>query len=103
MSKRKKPVFNLDPEEQELSDSFDRGEWQSVKNLDKEITKAKRAAKNYLHKNTKVNVEISNSDLDQIKRQAAYEGLSYQTFIASILHKYAAGHLQQAGSTRKNA
>jgi predicted DNA binding CopG/RHH family protein len=36
---------------------------------------------------------ISLSDLDQIKKKAAYEGLPYQTLIASILHKYASGHL----------
>lgn len=33
------------------------------------------------------------SDLEQIKQKAAYEGLPYQTLIASILHQYAAGHL----------
>ncbi|MCE3239163.1 MAG: hypothetical protein K0R24_2144 [Gammaproteobacteria bacterium] len=68
MSRRKKAVFKLDPEERELSDSFDRGEWQSVKNLKKEIAKAKTAATNYLSKNARINIRISSTDLEQIKQ-----------------------------------
>ncbi len=49
-SKRKQPVFNLDPEEQELSDSFDRGEWKSVENLKEELALAQEAAVNYFRK-----------------------------------------------------
>jgi predicted DNA binding CopG/RHH family protein len=90
---KKKPVFKLDQEEKELSDSFDRGEWKSVPDLKKEKAKARKAASNYLKKNARINIRISMSDLEQIKQKAAYEGLPYQTLIASILHKYAAGHI----------
>jgi predicted DNA binding CopG/RHH family protein len=93
MTKRKQPVFNLDPEEQELSDSYDRDEWKSVKNLRQEMRKSRIAATNYLRKDARINIRLSSSDLDRIKQIAAYEGFPYQTFIASILHKYAAGHL----------
>jgi predicted DNA binding CopG/RHH family protein len=88
----KKFIFNLDPEEQELSDSFDHGEWKSVKNIKNERTKAHQAAANYLRKGSRINIRISEVDLENIKQKAAYEGLPYQTLIASILHKYAAGH-----------
>jgi predicted DNA binding CopG/RHH family protein len=91
--KRKSPVFNLDKEEQALSDSFDRGEWKSVANLKEEMAKAREAAANYLRKDARINIRLSSSDLEQLKAMAAYEGLPYQTLIASILHKYAAGHL----------
>jgi predicted DNA binding CopG/RHH family protein len=93
MAIQKKPIFKLDQEEQDLSDSFDRGEWKSVKNLKKEITKAKVAASNYLRKNARINIRIPTSDLERLKQLAAYEGLPYQTLIASVLHKYAAGHM----------
>ena len=92
-NKRKKPVFNLDPEEQALSDSFDQGKWKSAPNLDKELAKAHEAAANYLRKDARINVRLSSIDLQRLKQMAAYEGLPYQTLIASILHKYAAGHL----------
>ncbi len=91
-NKQKSPVFNLDAEEQALSDSFDRGEWRSVANLDEELAKAREAAANYLRKDARINIRLSSSDLEQLKQMAAYEGLPYQTLIASILHKYAAGH-----------
>ncbi|MFN7097592.1 MAG: CopG family antitoxin [Gammaproteobacteria bacterium] len=93
MTKRKQPIFNLDAEEQELSDSFDRDEWKSVPNLDAEKAKARKAAANYFRKEARINIRISEIDLEHIKQKAAYEGLPYQTLIASILHKFAAGHL----------
>lgn len=91
-NKLKKPVFNLDAEEQQLSDSFDRGEWVSVDKRDDHITKAQEPIKNNSTKDTQINIRISSSDLEHIKQLATQKGLPYQTFIASILHKYSAGH-----------
>lgn len=42
----------------------------------------------------RINIRLASTDLIHIKQKAAYEGLSYQTLIASILHKYAAGYLR---------
>ncbi len=36
---------------------------------------------------------MSTRDLDAIQKRALEEGLPYQTLIASVLHKYAAGRL----------
>lgn len=88
----KKKISGLDAEEQELLDSFDKGEWQSVRNNKQELSLAKKAAKNTLAKDARINIRLSSSDLMRIKQKAAYEGIPYQTLIASILHKYAAGH-----------
>ncbi len=93
MKKRKLPIFNLDAEEQALSDALDRGEYKSVKNLQHEKKRMREAATNYLKKEAKINIRLSTSDLERIKELAAYEGLPYQTLIGSILHKYASGHL----------
>lgn len=93
MAQKRKPIFNLDSEEQALSDSVGRGEWVTVDNLEEEIAIAKKAAANYLRKGARVNIRMSESDLKRIKQIAAFEGLPYQTLIASVLHKYSAGHL----------
>lgn len=86
------PEILLGEEEKVLLNSFENGEWQSVKNLTQEKEKALEAASNYLQKDTRINIRISSADLKRIKQKAAYEGLPYQTLIASILHKYSAGH-----------
>lgn len=89
---KKTQNLKLDADEQELSDSFDKGEWKSVKNLKHEVGVAKKAAKNTLRKDARINIRLSSNDLIRIKQKAAFEGIPYQTLIASILHKYAAGH-----------
>lgn len=98
MTSNKKIVrkAKLDPEEQELLDSVERGEWETVSNFKQEAAFAKKAAANYLRKNARVNIRISSSDLNRLKQKAAYKGLPYQTFIASVLHEYAAGHFKSA-------
>jgi predicted DNA binding CopG/RHH family protein len=40
-----------------------------------------------------VNVRISSKDLEALQKRAIQEGIPYQTLLASILHKYAAGRL----------
>ncbi len=53
------------------------------------------ASSKYFKKDTRVNIRISSNDLQWLKQKAAYKGLPYQTFIASVLHEYAAGHFQE--------
>ena len=82
----------LDDEEQEISDSFDRGEWKRVPDFKKQVAIARKAAANTLRKDARINIRLSGVDLMKLKQKAAFEGIPYQTLIASILHKYAAGH-----------
>lgn len=82
----------LDKEEQELLESFERGEWKTVNNYEEEVAFAKEAAANFLRKDARITLRISSSDLQMLKQKAAFKGLPYQTFIASVLHEYAAGH-----------
>ena len=87
-----KKQIKLDTDEQELLDSYEKDEWKSVKDFKHDINTAKKAAKNTLRKDARVNIRLASTDLTRIKQKAAYEGIPYQTLIASILHKYAAGH-----------
>ncbi|HVE44120.1 MAG TPA: hypothetical protein VNC84_03185 [Gammaproteobacteria bacterium] len=89
---KKRSDTKLDKSEQELSDSYDKGEWKSVKDLKSEIATARKIAKNTLRKDARINIRLATNDLIRIKQKAAFEGIAYQTLIASILHKYAAGH-----------
>ena len=84
----------LDKEEQELSESVERGEWRSVPNLKEEIIKAKEYARATFAKNQRMNLRISKKDLDALKIKAMEEGIPYQTLAASVLHKYLSGRLE---------
>jgi len=89
----KKQMLELDSEEKDLLESFEKGEWKSVKGLKKEKEQAKKAAHNFMLKDARINIRLSSYDLDRIKRIDANEGLSYQSLIASVLHKFAASRV----------
>ena len=84
----------LDNEEKALLSSFENDEWKSVKNLKKEKLSARKTTAKTLRKDVRINIRLASNDISAIKQIAAYEGLPYQTLIASVLHKYAAGHLR---------
>ena len=79
-------TIHLDKEEKELSDSYDRGEWRSVKNLEREKQKLRDAAKNTLKKDARINIRLSSKDLGDIQVIAAREGIPYQTLLSSVIH-----------------
>ncbi len=84
----------IDSEEKEIMESI---ETMDIKNLEtptkEEQEKIKTAAKEFMKPNTKMNIRIDPFELEKIKEQAALEGLKYQTFIKSVLHKYITGQL----------
>jgi predicted DNA binding CopG/RHH family protein len=43
----------------------------------------------------RLNIRLSSKDLEAIQKRALAEGLPYQTWIASLLHKYATGRLKE--------
>ena len=83
----------LDKEEQEILESFERGEWTSVPEVESEIHKHRVYARNTLKKDKRINIRISSKDLSEIQTLAIEDGLPYQTLISSILHRYVTGRL----------
>jgi predicted DNA binding CopG/RHH family protein len=83
----------LDNEEKNILGSYELGEWKSVMNQKKEIKKLSEYARNTIKKDKRINIRMSSKDLDQVQVIAAQEGVPYQTFISSILHKYVSGYL----------
>jgi len=90
--------YKLDTEEQELLDSLENDEWESISNLEDEIKAHQYIAKNTLRKDKRINIRLSTNDLEALKTNAVELGLPYQTLVSSILHQYASGRLiQQTG------
>ena len=86
----------LTEEEQEILDSFERGEWVPVKALSRRKRELIRYARNTLKKDKRLNIRISERDLNELQKKAVSEGLPYQTFVSSIIHKYVNGKLVEA-------
>ena len=77
--------------ERDLIALLEKGKLKRTRNADQEMKIAKKAADQYLKKNSRINIRLSGTDLTLLKRKAAQEGMPYQTLIASVLHKFAAG------------
>ena len=88
----------LDDEEKALMESLDGIDLKSIDNDTDNIKSLQQSAKAFVkNRETKMNIRISSSELEKIKERAANEGLKYQTFIKSILHKYLTGQLVEKG------
>ena len=85
--------MKLTEEEKSILDSFERGEWKPIKNLDAEKKRVREIARATMRKDKRVNIRISQRDLIELQRKAVHEGLPYQTFISSLLHKVVNGRL----------
>ena len=55
-----------------------------------------------IRKTRNVNIRISESVLEQLKRRSQEEGIPYQTLISSILHKYVTDRLVDEKSIRRS-
>lgn len=88
--------MQLDKVEQELLDSVERGEWQSLPDLEKEGKRYQEYARATFRKDRRVNIRISEKDLLSIQQKAIAEGIPYQTLMSSVLHKYVSGRLKDA-------
>jgi len=80
-------------EEKSLLDAVESGEYESV------LTESRREelqafAANTSKKDKRINIRISNRDLTAIQARTLEEGIPYQTFVSSIIHKYISGSLK---------
>lgn len=91
-----KQMIDIEDYEQDILQDLKESNFISVPEADKKIMLATQAADNYVKRNNRVNVRISGSDLNMIRKTAIREGIPYQTLLASIIHKFATGHLKSA-------
>lgn len=86
----------LTKEEKEILDSFEKDEWVPVTNLTKRKKGLMAYARNTLRKDKRLNIRISERDLLELQKKAVNEGLPYQTYVSSIIHKFINGNLVEA-------
>jgi len=85
------PKYKLDKEEQEILEAFDNDEIQPASNAEKLMKQHKGYASSTFKKDKRINIRLTSRDLTMIQKLALSEGIPYQTFIGSILHKFADG------------
>ncbi len=84
-------TYNED--ERKLIESIENEEWISVKDRENILNRIQGSAREELRKKKRINIRLSERDLEVIKRRAVEEGMPYQTLITSVIHKYVTGKL----------
>ncbi|OGG18486.1 hypothetical protein A2721_01720 [Candidatus Gottesmanbacteria bacterium RIFCSPHIGHO2_01_FULL_47_48] len=79
--------FELDEEEKEIEEAFEKGQLKPIKNLAAEKNRLQKAAAYTLAKTKNINIRLSQKVLLKLKAKAAEMGLPYQTLASSILHQ----------------
>ena len=83
----------LDNEEKEILNAYENNEFVEIPDMEVEIKNHVEYAKLTFLKNKRINIRISQKDLESIQRKALEEGIPYQTLIASLIHRYISGKL----------
>ena len=83
--------YTLDTEEQEILEAFESEKLKPIANVQDEIKRHRQIANATFKKDKRINIRIANRDLTELQKLALVEGIPYQTFISSILHKFVDG------------
>ena len=86
---------NMNAEERDILDRFERGELRSAPSVEREIDAARRAARNTFNKTRRVNLRVTERDFNLAHSRAREEGMPYQTLLSSVIHKYLSGRLAE--------
>ena len=82
-----------DDEELAILQAWEAGTLKSVSGLAVQMKAHQAAAEATFKKDQRLNIRISSRDLKNLQARALEEGIPYQTFAASLLHKFVSGHL----------
>ncbi len=84
----------LDEEEKDLANALsDASSYSKYKPIKSRQKMFQSAAREFKKRETKMNIRIDEFELEKIKEFAENEGLKYQAFVKSVVHKYITGQL----------
>jgi predicted DNA binding CopG/RHH family protein len=93
MKAKTKVQPKYDEEELEILQALEAGQLKPVTDSKSQIKAHRAAADATFKKDQRLNIRISSRDLKSLQARALEEGVPYQTFAASLLHKFVSGHL----------
>ena len=82
-----------DAEELAILQAWEAGTLKPVSGLAVQMKAHQAAAEATFKKDQRLNIRISSRDLKNLQARALEEGIPYQTFAASLLHKFVSGYL----------
>ncbi len=91
-------MSKLDQEEQEILKAFEAREVKRTKGDVQTQQRHQEYAEAMFKKDARINIRLPSKDLRGLQKRALAEGIPYQTLVASVLHKYLEGRLQDIGS-----
>ena len=96
MKKQSTNIFDdqiLDQEEQLIEEALERGEFESVGNLEDTKKMLAEAAKRYKMLNTSkpITIRVNQLDLIKLKAKAKAKNIPYQTLLGSLIRDFAEG------------
>jgi predicted DNA binding CopG/RHH family protein len=77
----------LTADERAIERALAADEYVSVPALSQEIKRAQTIAQNTARKTRAINIRISERDLVRLRAAALREGVPYQTYVASLIHR----------------
>lgn len=87
-----KKLAYLDKDEKELAESLEKEEW--VSDLTKKEKKRHAECARYsMGKQKRINIRMTERDLNKIRAKAIEEGIPYQSLISMLIHKYSEGKI----------
>ena len=86
--------MKLDKYEEEVLAAFESEALLSIATKE-DLEQIRESARATATKDQRINIRLSAGDLRDIQVRAMQEGMPYQTFIASVLHKYVTGRLAE--------
>ena len=88
-------MSKLSKEEREILEAFEKGTLKRSKKAANTQKRHQEYAEAMFRKDARINIRLSSKDLRGLQKRALEEGIPYQTLIASILHKYVEGRLNE--------
>jgi len=83
----------LETDEQDILNSYEQGEWQSVKTLHEDLRQYQAYATATLAQSGQVSIALPDEDLKAIQRKALESGVPYQKLIVDVVHQFVTGRL----------
>ncbi|MYC67619.1 MAG: hypothetical protein F4X12_14930 [Acidobacteriia bacterium] len=86
---------DMSADEADILDRFERGDLRSARDVEREVESALESARNTFNKTKRVNLRVTERDFRLAKARAREEGISCQTLLSSVIHKYLSGRLTE--------